>query len=211
MRVRRANTRITPLDHVVVEYEQRLRETASLEKVFKYFSSLVVGGRDMMTPLDMVRAITPGVPPSPISKPINIPLFESDPEQLRNELTSIEVPEFFRFGSEEDLGLVSYGRFLIFVTLLSIPSEQLSVAYHMSCGRNFRNPQLRADGLRWSNIDFILESHIKTRDQGYQVSTHSKTSIHRHLFGPNLEKTMSFEEFSNFHSDLKREVLKLEY
>ena len=66
MRVRRANTRITPVDSVVVQYEQRfvcvirniimvalklidvlsrLRETASLEKVFKYFSSLVVNGR----------------------------------------------------------------------------------------------------------------------------------------------------------------------
>jgi hypothetical protein len=45
MRVRRANTRITPIDQIVVQYEQRLRETASLEKVFKYFSSIVVHGR----------------------------------------------------------------------------------------------------------------------------------------------------------------------
>jgi hypothetical protein len=166
----------------------------------------------MMTPLDMVRAITPGVPPSPISKPINIPLFESDPDKLKHELGPMEVPEFFRFGSDEELGIISYGRFLIFVTLLSIPSEQLSVAYHMSCGRNFkRHPELRADGLRYSNMNFILSRHNKTRDQGYQAIHHSRTSILRHLFGKDLEKTLTFEEFEKFHSDLKREVLKLEY
>ena len=165
----------------------------------------------MMTPLDMVRAITPGVPPSPMSKPINIPLFETDPKDLREQLGSMEVPEFFRFGSEEDLGIVSYGRFLIFVTLLSIPSEQLGMAYHMSCGRNFRLPELRADGLKSSNLDFILSRHIKSRDHGYQAAHHSKTSILRHLFGQDLEKTLSFEEFEKFHSDLKSEVLKLEY
>jgi hypothetical protein len=165
----------------------------------------------MMTPLDMVRAMTPGVPPSPVSKPINIPLFESDPEQLRRDLTKIEVPEFFKFGSEEDLGLVSYGRFLIFLTLLSIPSEQLHVAYHMSCGRNFKNPELRADGMRSFNLDFIMSRHIKTRDHGYQATAHSRTSIHRHLFGKDLERTMSFDDFQKMHADLKREVLKLEY
>ena len=167
--------------------------------------------KDMMTPLDMVRAITPGVPPSPMSKPINIPLFESDPTKLRRELSPVEVPEFFKFGSKEDLGLVSYGRFLIFLTLLSIPSEQLSMAYHMSCGRNFKHPELRADGLRCSNLDFIISRHVKTRDHGYQAGTHSQTSIHRHLFGKDLEKTLSFDEFQKFHSDLKQEVLKLEY
>ena len=164
-----------------------------------------------MTPLDMVRAITPGVPPSPVSKPINVPLFESDPEQLREELTPQEVPEFFKFGSKEDLGILSYGRFLVILTLLSIPSEQLSVVYHMSCGRNFRNPELRGDGLQASNLDFILSKHVKVRGQGYQPGYHSKTSILRHFFGSNLEKTMSFEEFQKLHSDLKHEVLKLEY
>jgi len=146
-----------------------------------------------------------------MSKPINIPLFESDPEDLRRQLDEIEVPSFFKFGSEEDLGLVSYGRFLIFVTLLSIPSEQLSVAYHMSCGRNFKHPELRADGLKYTNLDFILSRHVKTRDHGYLPGHHSKTSLLRHLFGQDLERTMSFEEFQQLHSDLKREVLKLEY
>ena len=165
----------------------------------------------MMTPLDMVRAMTPGVPPSPSSKPINIPLFESDPEQLRRELSEVEVPEFFKFGSSEDLGLVSYGRFLIFLTLLSIPSEHLHVAYHMSCGRNFKNPELRSDGLRSTNLDFIIARHIKTRDHGYQSSNHSKTSINRRFFGPGLDRIMTFEEFQQLHRDLKHEVTKLEY
>lgn len=165
----------------------------------------------MMTPLDMVRAITPGVPPSPMNKPINIPLFESSPEELKDRLTLVEVPEFFHFGGTQDLGLVSFGRFLIFLTLLSIPREQLSVLFHMSCGRNFKDPNLRGDEFRCSNLDFILSKHIKVRDQDYDEGYHSETSLLQHMFGENLDKTMTFEQLQNFHSDLKREVLKLEY
>lgn len=52
-RLRRANTNLTNLDSVILGYEYRLRETASLEKIFKYFSSVVLDGEEFMTPLDL--------------------------------------------------------------------------------------------------------------------------------------------------------------
>lgn len=165
----------------------------------------------MMTPMDLVRAITPGVPPSPMNKPLNIPVFETPPEYVRKILTNEECPEFFKFNSKEDLGVISYGRFLILLALLSIPSEQLAVVYHMSCGEHFRNSELRGTGLGPKNLDYILEKHLKTRSQGYSNASHSKTSIHRHLFGPELDHELSFDEFKALHTDLLREVLQLEY
>jgi hypothetical protein len=212
MRIRRADTRLTPIDSIIVGYEDRLRENSSLEKVFKYFSSIVVGGREYMTPLDFVRAITPGVPPSPTTKPINIPIFESSLTQLREELTEIEVPQFFRFfGSTADMGLISYGRFIVFTVLLAIPSEQIDVLFHMSTGPNFRRVELRSEGLTAKNFDYILTHSIKARNQGYDPSKHSKTSILRHLFGENMDKILTLQDFKQFHSQLKHEVLKLEY
>jgi len=61
MRVRRASTRLTSVDHVISRYEDGLREQASLEKLFNYFASKFSNGRLMLTPLDFARAITPGV------------------------------------------------------------------------------------------------------------------------------------------------------
>jgi len=211
MRVRRANTRLTAVDSVILGYEEGLREHSSLEKLFKYFASKVVNGRELMTPLDFVRAITPGAPPSPMSKPINIPLFENDPAALR-KLSAQEVPPFFKFMPPDDLGLISFGRFLILLAVMAVPSEQLDVLYYMNSGPHFRNPALRSDGITLRNFDHILASHIKTRQQGYDPSArHSSTSILRYLFGPNLDRSLSLESLRVFHHDLRREVVKLEY
>jgi hypothetical protein len=207
-RLRRANTTLGAMDKIIVRYEDQLRETATLEKLFKYFSSLVVNGREVMLPIDMVRAITPGVPPAPQTKPINVPLFETSLWELEQTITEQESPKFFRYG--EDLGLISYGRFIFYVALLAIPARELRTCYFMSTGRSFADQALRGDGLKAENLDFILSKHVKTRTSGYDKS-HSRTSIFRHIFGKDLEKSLSFEEFEALHSNLWNEVLKLEY
>ena len=53
MRLRRANTNLSTFDSVLMGYEYRLRETASMEKIFKYFASVVHEGEEFMTPLDL--------------------------------------------------------------------------------------------------------------------------------------------------------------
>lgn len=206
--IRRANTRISVVDSVIMGYENTLRDVASLEKVFNYFASLVYDGKDLMTPLDLVRAITPGVPPCPTQKPINVPLFEADEKTIL--LKKREIPPFFKF-VEGDNGLVSYGRFLVIITLISIPEHELDTAYHMSCGEDFKDQTLVSSGMTVRNFDFIMTRNIKVRGRGYDASTHSQTSILRRLFGPNLDKTLSLEEFKSFIAQLRREILKLEF
>ena len=213
VRVRRANTRLTPLDSVIVGYEAGLRDTASLEKLFKYFASLVVAGEDKMTPLDFVRAITPGVGPSPNAKPINIPLFETDPKLLREEITDVESPSFFRqFGTDDEsrCGLIDWSLFIVLTVLLAIPSEQIDVMFHMTASPHFKKPQVRSTtGLTASNFEYLLSHSIKARN--HYDPTKSKASLLRYLFGEDLSKTLSLEQFRAFHQQLKREVLKLEY
>eukprot|EP00512_Aurantiochytrium_limacinum_P005350 CAMPEP_0171517146 /NCGR_PEP_ID=MMETSP0959-20130129/4489_1 /TAXON_ID=87120 /ORGANISM="Aurantiochytrium limacinum, Strain ATCCMYA-1381" /LENGTH=435 /DNA_ID=CAMNT_0012056053 /DNA_START=500 /DNA_END=1807 /DNA_ORIENTATION=+ len=206
-RLRRANTNLTNLDSVILGYEYRLRETASLEKIFKYFSSVVLDGEEFMTPLDLVRAITPGVPPSPNSRPINIPMFEKHNDSL--EFTKDEMPDFFRFG-EDDSGLISYSRFLVIVTLLALPAAEIPVAFGMCAGEDFRNVQLRGTGLNVHNFHFVMERNIKIRGQGY-TRDHEAPSIAHFLFGPNLERTLSFTQFRDFHLKLRDNVQHMQY
>ena len=204
VRLRRANTNLSSLDGVLQGYEYRLRETASFEKIFKYFASVVHKGEEYMTPLDLVRAISPGVPPSPNSKPINIPLFESHESAL--EFTAQEMPEFFKFG---DSGLIPYERFLVIVTLLSLPEAEVPVAYHMCAGTHFKNAKLRSQGLNAANFKFIMSRNIRVGGQGY--TGEEDDALMMHLFGEDLKKNLSLEEFQRFHSRLHDEVEKLQY
>lgn len=74
-----------------------------------------------------MRAITPGVPPSPNSTPLNIPLADKSSEELRT-FSSHEIPDFFRFGGFSN-GLIDYQLFLVLVTLHAIPHAELPVAF----------------------------------------------------------------------------------
>jgi len=206
-RLRRANTRLSSLESVVLGYEYRLRETASLEKVFKYFSSVVVDGEEFMTPLDLVRAISPGVPPSENSKPINIPMFEKRPGEL--EFSKQAMPDFFKFGPD-DPGLIAYPRFLVIVTLFALPAAEIPVAYGMCAGEDFKRVQLRGTDLNIHNFHFIMERNIKIRGQGY-TTDHKPPSIAHFLFGPDLKRTLTFEEFRDFHLKLRDNIEKMQY
>ena len=138
-------------------------------------------------------------------------MFEDDAEVLKN-LSEQEVPSFFKFMSPEDPGLIGFGRFLILLTLWSVPTQQLPTMFFMNSGQNFKRSELRSEGITVNNLEFILTRHIKIREQGYDPnSMHSPTSILRYLFGPKLDRTLSFEELSAFHAQLRREVTKLQY
>lgn len=167
---------------------------------------MVEDGEEYMTPLDMVRAMTPGVPPSPNSRPINIPMFESPREEPPSKE---ELPDFFKFGPG-DSGLISFQRFLVIVTLLALPAAELAVAYRMCGSSDFRNVELRAKGLKVANFDFMLERNVKVQGQGYSTD-HDKGDIVFYLFGDALDRTLSFEEFRGFHSDLRENVERMQY
>ncbi len=73
---------------------------ASLRKIFKYFSSVTIDDRDLMTPTDFVRSITPCIPPDPQTVPIN--QRNSGSNKNRDELSSNDQDpkklNFFSFG-----------------------------------------------------------------------------------------------------------------
>ena len=86
-----------------------------------------------MTPLDFVRSITPCVPPNPEQTPINMKLSRRDSHITVSSNTKEDgndkVLDYFSFGDESNpLGLISFGRYLIFMTILQIPEKDLDVS-----------------------------------------------------------------------------------
>ena len=152
----------------------------------------------------VVRAISPGVPPSPNSKPINIPLFELTQEEEPLEFTKEELPDFFKFG---DTGLISYERFLVIATLLALPESEVTVAYYMCSGSEFKTEKLRSTGLNVHNFDFIMQRNIVINGRGYS----REETLMKYLFGEDLSKTITLDEFSKFHRDLRDQVEKIKF
>jgi len=55
-----------------------------------------------------------------------------------------------------------------------------------------------------------MQRNIKIRGQGYETD-HQEGDIVYKLFGSNLNKELSFDEFKEFHQTLRDEVVKLQY
>lgn len=45
----------------MIEYENRIRDYSTPDKIFRYFATLKVDSEVFMTPEDFVRSITPGM------------------------------------------------------------------------------------------------------------------------------------------------------
>ena len=93
-----------------------MRKMSTPEVIFQRFASTKdQNGEPMMTKADFLRVITPFVVPH------DIDALTTDPD-LNSLLSSIDL---------NSDGLISYGEFLFFTTLLSIPTRFSHVAFKM--------------------------------------------------------------------------------
>ena len=100
-------------------YEKRIRELSSPEKVFEYFASDKRGSKVhecFMTPSDFLRSISP----FSVNHPMNEQTNQLNEKYLQNILQVIDV---------NGDGLISFEEFLLLTGLLSIPQKHASIAF----------------------------------------------------------------------------------
>jgi len=112
-------------EKLIQNYENRIRNLSTPEKIFGYFASVEKDGELLMTPEDFIRSLTPydfphgGVP--------------SSKRQWSEVAGRVDIPNFFKFCDVNGDGLLSFAEYLFFVTLLSIPEHEfrykLSTSY----------------------------------------------------------------------------------
>jgi calcium uptake protein 1, mitochondrial len=98
-------------------YEKRIREMSSPEKVFEYFASDKRGPKlydCFMTPADFIRSI------SPFSR--DAVYLKQNDKYLSNILSVIDM---------NGDGLISFNEFILLTALLSIPSKYASIAFRL--------------------------------------------------------------------------------
>ena len=216
-RPKRKKKRVSFHDRNVMAYEDRVRAYSTPDKIFRYFATLKTKddkGLDviMMTPQDFVRAILRG---------------QIQPEGYGlDQFKRFEMERYQRFlarhrdETESNLflkvmqcGLISFSDYLFLITVLSTPTKHFEIAFRMF--------DLNGDGeLQLSEFDTVRAVIAGGSPMGMRHRDHFVTGnvsgqvgsgLTSYFFGEKCDGKLTYQQFQVFVSQLKEQVLQIEF
>ncbi|KAM8716899.1 hypothetical protein ACLKA7_003725 [Drosophila subpalustris] len=199
----------------IIEYENRIRQFSTPDKVFRYFATIQVPVADdrhevYMTPTDFLTSMTPGM-----KQPDGLGLDQYrryDPksvgEQLNLQLEKNSI--FYKLGS---YGLITFSDYIFLLTVLSISRRHFEIAFRMF--------DLNGDGdVDCEEFEMVAtlvrqQTSIGTRHRDHANTGNTfkgvNSALITYFFGPNLDEKLTIEKFLDFQEQLQREILSLEF
>lgn len=201
-------------DRKIVEYENRIRQYSTPDKIFRYFATYKVTDEKghleiMMTPEDFLRSITPGVKQPEnlgLDQFVNVQVDELNTASLHLESESI----FHQFGSG---GLISFSDYIFLLTVLSTSRRHFEIAFKMFD----LNGDGNVDAKEFEVVTNLMKSQssMGARHRDHQNTGSTFKGINSGLitffFGENKEGILTVEKFLEFQRRLQNEILKLEF
>ncbi|XP_034473289.1 calcium uptake protein 1 homolog, mitochondrial isoform X3 [Drosophila innubila] len=202
-------------DRKIIEYENRIRQFSTPDKVFRYFATIQVPVSDdrhevFMTPTDFLTSMTPGM-----KQPDGLGLDQYrryDPksvgEQLNLQLEKNSI--FYKLGS---FGLITFSDYIFLLTVLSISRRHFEIAFRMF--------DLNGDGdVDCEEFEMVAtlvrqQTSIGTRHRDHANTGNTfkgvNSALITYFFGPNMDEKLTIEKFLDFQEQLQREILSLEF
>ncbi|XP_060655391.1 calcium uptake protein 1 homolog, mitochondrial isoform X1 [Drosophila nasuta] len=199
----------------IIEYENRIRQFSTPDKVFRYFATIQVPVADdrhevYMTPTDFLTSMTPGM-----KQPDGLGLDQYrryDPksvgEQLNLQLEKDSI--FYKLGS---FGLITFSDYIFLLTVLSISRRHFEIAFRMF--------DLNGDGdVDCEEFEMVATLVRQQTSMGTRHRDHANTgntfkgvnsALITYFFGPNMDEKLTIEKFLDFQEQLQREMLSLEF
>ncbi|KAL5281076.1 MICU1 family protein [Megaselia abdita] len=207
-------------DRKIIEYENRMRQYSTPDKVFRYFATIQVpnpdgGGSDIfMTPVDFLTSMTPGM-----KQPDGLGLDqyrrydpkmngESVADRLNLDLEKDSI--FYKLGS---FGLISFSDYIFLLTVLSTSRRHFEIAFRMF--------DLNGDGdvdcEEFEMVATLIRQQTsigaRHRDHGNTGNTFKgvNSALTTYFFGRKADQKLTIEKFLDFQQQLQREILSLEF
>jgi len=205
----------------IIEYENRIRQFSTPDKVFRYFATLQMihphGETEVfMTPDDFLRSITPGmkqpdgfgldqfrrIDSKTTSKNFTLQLVE----ELQLEDDSI----FLKLGSS---GLISFSDYIFLLTLLSTSKRHFEIAFRMFDMNGDGDVDAEEFELAAQLLRQTTSVGARHRDHGNTGNTFKvvNSALSTYFFGPQHDKKLTIEKFLDFQLQLQQEILSLEF
>ncbi|KAK7862725.1 hypothetical protein R5R35_005994 [Gryllus longicercus] len=209
-------------DRKIMEYENRMRQYSTPDKVFRYFATLQVvhpSGEShevYMTPDDFLRSMTPG-----LKQPDGLGLDQYkryDPKRhevgtnvhTKLELALDEDSIFYKLGSA---GLISFSDYIFLLTVLSTSRRHFEIAFRMFD----LNGDGDVDSEEFEKVATLIRQQTsigsRHRDHANTGNTFKgvNSALTTYFFGPNMDEKLTIEKFLEFQQQLQREILSLEF
>ncbi|EFA75270.1 hypothetical protein PPL_11345 [Heterostelium album PN500] len=184
-------------EKIFTNYQDRIREFSTPEKIFQTFASINKNGEYFMTLDDFVRAV------------LSHQFKTSSPGSTKNKSLDIkEVPISFKIADVDGDGLISFGEFMFFSTLLSIPEKSVDIAFKIF-GVDHDNS---IDVNEFTKIFRILKNHsafTKSSTDTSQKSLLSQDWVDS-LFGKHGDNSLTLEKFKSLLEQLDEVSLSID-
>ncbi|KAM7351979.1 mitochondrial calcium uptake 1 isoform 2-T3 [Cochliomyia hominivorax] len=198
----------------IIEYENRIRQFSTPDKIFRYFATVRLTTQHSttvcMTPDDFLRSIYPG-----IKQPDGLGLDQYrryDPKSV-GECLNLHLEKnsiFYKLGS---YGLITFSDYIFLLTVLSTSRRHFEIAFQMF--------DLNGDGdVDCEEFEMVATLVRQQTSIGSRHRDHANTgntfkgvnsALTTYFFGPNLDKKLTIQKFLDFQQQLQREILSLEF
>ncbi|XP_037958196.1 calcium uptake protein 1 homolog, mitochondrial isoform X2 [Teleopsis dalmanni] len=210
----KSNDKIGFRDRKIIEYENRIRQYSTPDKIFRYFATVRLvsesGTEIRMTPDDFLRSIYPG-----LKQPEGLGLDQYrryDPKSVAEAL-NLQLEKnsiFYKLGSS---GLITFSDYIFLLTVLSTSRRHFEIAFQMF--------DLNGDGdVDCEEFEMVATLIRQQTSIGSRHRDHANTgntfkgvnsALTTYFFGKNLDQKLTIERFLNFQYQLQREILSLEF